>query len=425
LLVLDEATSSVDVETDALIQKTIRAEFKDCTLIAIAHRLHTVIDGDTILVMDKGQAAEYGRPRDLLADPNSALSRLVNETGEATANFLRNAAQGKDDRKGRHSLDAVAARGLERVRSLSVTFEGQTASDVSHELLDKARGASKALEACLATLSDGVDNDVVREALGMDANTLQNDHRMGDDAAASAALQKAFKLVVDIAKLAEKANERMGVPKPMERRASRPLRSSLSPGHRRLSRGSSLSFPSPPSSLRGSGLLDPLIEGQERPPRHTGNSPAPPGTGRYPVAMEPSPFAAVEALRIESPGRSRPGSRSPRRSRSPQPSSNGTFIEHSPPPVEGPARIARMMSAPANAPTRSNSLNAPRRPDLLAPRAAPLAGTSSIRLPRSGRPHSKARLGRSKSRTAAVINDTYQRFAREDPAIHAHEPGIH
>ena len=65
-------------------------------------------------------------------------------------------------------------------------------SDVSHELLDKARGASKALEACLATLSDGADNDVVREALGMDANTLQSDHRMGDDAAASAALQKVY-----------------------------------------------------------------------------------------------------------------------------------------------------------------------------------------------------------------------------------------
>ena len=74
ILVLDEATAFVDVETDALIQKTIRTEFKECTLIAIAHRLHTVIDGDTILVMDKGQAAEYGRPRDLLADPHSALT---------------------------------------------------------------------------------------------------------------------------------------------------------------------------------------------------------------------------------------------------------------------------------------------------------------------------------------------------------------
>lgn len=62
--------------------------------------------------------------------------------------------------------------------------------DVSHELLDKARGASKALEACLATLSDGVDNDAVREALGMDATTIMNDHRMDDDAAATSALQK-------------------------------------------------------------------------------------------------------------------------------------------------------------------------------------------------------------------------------------------
>ncbi len=61
---------------------------------------------------------------------------------------------------------------------------------VSVELLDKARGASKALQACLAALSDGGSHDAVREALGMDAQTLQTDQRLGEDAAASAALQK-------------------------------------------------------------------------------------------------------------------------------------------------------------------------------------------------------------------------------------------
>ena len=63
---LDEATANVDVETDALIQATVRAEFADDTIIAVAHRLHTVIDCDRVLVMDAGQAAEFGPPAELL-----------------------------------------------------------------------------------------------------------------------------------------------------------------------------------------------------------------------------------------------------------------------------------------------------------------------------------------------------------------------
>ncbi len=71
---LDEATANVDVETDALIQKTIREEFESCTLIAIAHRLHTIIDADMVIVMDRGSAAESGSPAELLSNPDGVFS---------------------------------------------------------------------------------------------------------------------------------------------------------------------------------------------------------------------------------------------------------------------------------------------------------------------------------------------------------------
>ncbi|XP_019224929.1 PREDICTED: ABC transporter C family member 12-like isoform X1 [Nicotiana attenuata] len=90
ILVLDEATAAVDVRTDALIQKTIREEFKACTMLIIAHRLNTIIDTNRILVLDAGQVVEYDTPHNLLLSERSVFSRIVQSTGAANAQYLRN-----------------------------------------------------------------------------------------------------------------------------------------------------------------------------------------------------------------------------------------------------------------------------------------------------------------------------------------------
>lgn len=82
IMVLDEATSAVDVETDALIQRSIREEFGDATLIVIAHRLSTIADFDRILVMGEGRVVEFGSPRELMGMGEGVFRGLVGESGE-------------------------------------------------------------------------------------------------------------------------------------------------------------------------------------------------------------------------------------------------------------------------------------------------------------------------------------------------------
>ncbi|KAJ2832598.1 hypothetical protein GGI24_001173 [Coemansia furcata] len=79
VLVLDEATAAIDNATDAIIQDSIRREFKDCTVLTIAHRLNTIIDSDMILVIDGGRLAEYDTPQNLLARKDSLFAKLVEE----------------------------------------------------------------------------------------------------------------------------------------------------------------------------------------------------------------------------------------------------------------------------------------------------------------------------------------------------------
>lgn len=79
ILVLDEATASIDTETDNVMQKTIREETSRCTVITIAHRIPTIVDSDLVLVLDQGEIAEYDSPARLQQDGSSAFSKLVNE----------------------------------------------------------------------------------------------------------------------------------------------------------------------------------------------------------------------------------------------------------------------------------------------------------------------------------------------------------
>lgn len=82
IMVLDEATSAVDMETDALIQRSIREEFEDATLIVIAHRLSTIADFDRILVMGEGRVVEYDTPKGLMERNEGVFKALVSESGE-------------------------------------------------------------------------------------------------------------------------------------------------------------------------------------------------------------------------------------------------------------------------------------------------------------------------------------------------------
>lgn len=88
ILILDEATANVDAETDKFIQRTIREKFAKCTVLTIAHRLHTVMDSDRVLVMDAGKIVEFDHANNLLKSNDGYLRKLVDETGPSTATQL-------------------------------------------------------------------------------------------------------------------------------------------------------------------------------------------------------------------------------------------------------------------------------------------------------------------------------------------------
>ncbi|CAD5186647.1 unnamed protein product [Musa acuminata subsp. malaccensis] len=79
VLVLDEATASIDSATDAVLQRVIKEEFASCTVITIAHRVPTVTDSDMVMVLSYGKLVEYDKPSRLIENRSSAFAKLVAE----------------------------------------------------------------------------------------------------------------------------------------------------------------------------------------------------------------------------------------------------------------------------------------------------------------------------------------------------------
>jgi len=113
ILVMDEATANIDMETDALIQETIKDEFKDCTVLTIAHRLHTIMECDKILIMEAGKVGEFDHAAKLLEKQDSLLSGLVEETGLKTAKKLKEIANSTFKGKALSNTEETKERGPE------------------------------------------------------------------------------------------------------------------------------------------------------------------------------------------------------------------------------------------------------------------------------------------------------------------------
>lgn len=77
ILLLDEPTSNVDSETDATMQRILKEEFANCTVLTVAHRLDSIMDCDAVAVVDAGRLVEVGSPGELLKSQDSWFSGLV------------------------------------------------------------------------------------------------------------------------------------------------------------------------------------------------------------------------------------------------------------------------------------------------------------------------------------------------------------
>ncbi|KAH6911448.1 ATP-binding cassette transporter [Coprinopsis sp. MPI-PUGE-AT-0042] len=96
ILVMDEATASVDYVTDELIGKTVREGFSESTILTVAHRIRTIIDYDRVIILDEGRIVEFDKPKTLLGNKNSQFYALCKATGEKFSMLVSLAGLGSE-----------------------------------------------------------------------------------------------------------------------------------------------------------------------------------------------------------------------------------------------------------------------------------------------------------------------------------------
>jgi ABC-type multidrug transport system fused ATPase/permease subunit len=79
VVILDEATSNIDIVTEERIQSLLENFLKDSTVLTVAHRLNTIIKSDKVLVLNYGSVLEYDSPTNLMNNPNSEFTKLLQE----------------------------------------------------------------------------------------------------------------------------------------------------------------------------------------------------------------------------------------------------------------------------------------------------------------------------------------------------------
>ena len=127
ILVLDEATSNLDENSDAAMQALLREEYAAKTVITIAHRLLTVADYDTLLVLGGGRLLEQGSPATLLTDPASVLSSMAAALGdEGRAALLDKARQAQGRPSRHHARHTPAHEDEQSVRAPAVSPEADS-----------------------------------------------------------------------------------------------------------------------------------------------------------------------------------------------------------------------------------------------------------------------------------------------------------